>query len=809
MITGTNGNVEFKYDQATNSVQALGALNMQNIVIEDKNAGNTASNPSAVILGGAGNTNNGQNSVILGGSGNRNEGQNNLLVNTQNSTSESFNTAIIRGDTVTTNGENIFVNNASSKDINGENIFINGSSSSKGGNNVAIFGSNVNNTKRNVFIFNGNDAVFTPNLDSAFYANGKVAINGSNAVGTLHVHGGVMVQNRGTGYVIPNQSGTIVLFSRDGQTGLCGYDGKVRVPLSESARLYGLCVKTEDIAHTRPANSVSNWETIFPQVWNQNPWVWESPKWIYGHKNKPQRFICDKGYYPDRADPIWKTGVSCIPCQGAEAGDLTCETNKGDDSAPPVLKCPDGYESSTNTEICIKKTKCIKNPNSEWVVGLTYDEQIEEYNMDTQITSVTQKCDIKCDEAKGYKYVAWDPSSSDPNLHNAHCAKSKVEKYQWKCEQKTTWNPFGWTCKKRHNIALGWPYRERYRQCEEYKTEESCYKPKHGIGPRKSSYCYWTPSWSTIVNTTTTYTCTDKKTGAVVDNAFCQDLTKPTDCSITIPAKPLYRCLWGVEHGRLIEWDDEWLSKDTYSTLVSANTSEKCEYVCDDGYEISRTGWTRRRGGGRETGLPICKKKKLAPLNWSCDIANMWCTTGIKTAQQEAPTSYNWTCAGENWGTNASCKKEKDMSTENPVEPCQTTKIREYSQNSHSFIEKYLQVWAFVDPGCSIKNIQYRYQQKCNDGYIADNREVFDKGPIESNTIIPNIIQNLNNLRLSAKSKYKNKIVGIEFTYDVYQGSKMVRSGSFSFDQKYCEDGFLGAKRCIREKQCGSSSNWD
>jgi hypothetical protein len=96
VITG-NGNVEFKYDQATNSVQALGALNMQNIVIEDKNAGNIASNPSAVILGGTGNRNNGQNSVILGGSGNTNNGQNNLLVNTQNSTSESFNTAIIRG----------------------------------------------------------------------------------------------------------------------------------------------------------------------------------------------------------------------------------------------------------------------------------------------------------------------------------------------------------------------------------------------------------------------------------------------------------------------------------------------------------------------------------------------------------------------------------------------------------------------------------------------------------------------------------------------------------------------------------------
>ena len=558
VITGVDGNVEFKYDQATNSVQALGALNMQNIVIEDKNARNTASNPSAVILGGTGNRNEGQSSVILGGTGNRNKGQSNLLVNTQNSTSESFNTAIIRGDAVTTNGKNIFVNNASSNEVNGENIFINGSSSSKVGNNVAIFGSKVNNTKSNVFIFNGNNAEFNPNLDSAFYANGKVAINGSNAVGTLHVHGGVMVQNRGKKYDIPDQSGTIALFSRDGKTGLCGYDGlrNRRVPLSESARLYGLCVEEIEVPFPKHAVSKYSKNTTFPQVWNQNEnlWDWESPKWIYGHKEKPQRFICDKGYVPDTPDPIWKTGVSCTPCQGAEAGDLTCKTNKGDESAPPVLKCPDGYESSTNTEICIKKTKCIKNPNSEWVVGLTYDEQIEEYNMNTQTTSVTQKCDIKCDEAKGYKYVAWDPSSSDLNLRNAHCAKSK----------------------------------------------------------------------------------------------------------------PLYRCLWEVEHGHLIEWDDEWLSQDTSSRLVQANTSAKCEYVCNDGYEFSRPIRTSRRGRVRETGLPICKRKKVRPLpkppvNWSCDIANRWCTTGIKTARQDEPTAFTWTCAGKNWGTNASCKKEKDM----------------------------------------------------------------------------------------------------------------------------------------------------
>ena len=161
-------------------------------------------------------------------------------------------------------GKNIFVNNANKSNnadklvIGGENIFINGSSSSKDGNNVAIFGSKVTNTKSNVFVFNGKNTDFTPNLDSAFYANGKVAINGSNAVGTLHVHGGVMVQNRGEKYNIPDQSGIIALFSRDNQIGLCGYDGKMRVPLSESARLYGLCAPTYDITDTFPEYAVSN-----------------------------------------------------------------------------------------------------------------------------------------------------------------------------------------------------------------------------------------------------------------------------------------------------------------------------------------------------------------------------------------------------------------------------------------------------------------------------------------------------------------------------------------------------------------------
>ena len=69
-----------------------------------------------------------------------------------------------------------------------------------------------------------------------------------------------MVKNRGEDYDTPDQSGIIALFSRDGQTGLCGYDGKMnrRVPLSESARLYGLCASTYNIADKFPENAVSN-----------------------------------------------------------------------------------------------------------------------------------------------------------------------------------------------------------------------------------------------------------------------------------------------------------------------------------------------------------------------------------------------------------------------------------------------------------------------------------------------------------------------------------------------------------------------
>ena len=112
---------------------------------------------------------------------------------------------------------------------------------------VVVFGDKVNNNKSNTFVFNGQDAEFVPEKESAFYANSKVAINGDHANATLDVHGGMMIGHRKMGqdntytaWKNPATSGTIALFSKRKQTGLCGYDGKAerRVPLSESARKF-------------------------------------------------------------------------------------------------------------------------------------------------------------------------------------------------------------------------------------------------------------------------------------------------------------------------------------------------------------------------------------------------------------------------------------------------------------------------------------------------------------------------------------------------------------------------------------------
>lgn len=195
-------------------------------------------------------------------------------------------------------------------------------------NNTVVFGDNVVNNQSDTFVFNGKDASFIPAQPSAFYANSKVAINGASANATLDIHGGLMLKNQGTSYAVPqgdqtSTAGIIALFSRGGDAGLCGYDAKAnrRVPLSESARKFGLCVSLVSVAFPEHAISSYSNQTTFSQFWNQTrtPGTWESPKWIYGNKDQPQHFICAKGYVPDVRDPIGKTGVRCIPCNKAEA----------------------------------------------------------------------------------------------------------------------------------------------------------------------------------------------------------------------------------------------------------------------------------------------------------------------------------------------------------------------------------------------------------------------------------------------------------------------------------------------------------
>lgn len=404
VIDSPTAKVEFKYDDASKAVRASGSLNMQNLVVGQGNE----SSVSSVVFWWTENNNQWANSVIVWGNNTTNEGNNNVIVLSPGSKSSSENTAILNGQYVVTNGKNITVVNGGNSKVRGNYVTVFGDSSVYA-DHVVVFGDKVNNNKSNTFVFNGQDAEFVPEQESAFYANSKVAINGDLANATLDVHGGMMIGHRKMGqsntytaWKNPATSGTIALFSKYGQTGLCGYDGKDnlrRVPLSESARKFWLCAPIRRIWDL-PANAVSNnHKKQFPQVWNQNKghWEWESPKWIYGSKDKPQHFLCKDGFVPDNADPIGKTGVKCIPCEWAKSGDLSCTTQKGDNSAAKP-HCPQDTTYNETSKKCegTKSTPCVAWDN---IVRFSPDTQIETYNADIWIWQVTQRCKaVKCQE---------------------------------------------------------------------------------------------------------------------------------------------------------------------------------------------------------------------------------------------------------------------------------------------------------------------------------------------------------------------------------------------------------------------------
>ena len=390
IVTGETNGVKLQYDK--DSVQALGSLNMQNLVVGKGNSSST----SSVVFGGTNNANNGENSFIAWGEGVRvdSSAQNVAVISSQGANVNASNTLVMHGNNINTSqGSNIMVLNAEDKTINGNYVTVLGNSSASA-DRTFVLGDNVENRKSNTFVFNGKDGAFVPDQDSAFYANSKVAINADNAKAQLDVNGGAMIGIR-EDLSVPkwNYKGTIARFVRDGELGLCALDGKnnQRIPLSESARKFWLCTETHFVE--LPRNAVTNdTNRYLPGVWNQQTGRWQKGLWVYGSKNKKGHFLCADGFVPDNSDPIGKTGVECIACEWAKSGDLNCGEKKKVEETTPT--CPQGttYNKTANKCEGSRETTCMVFPGKQGTY--TPNKTIEEFDGTKWV--VKQKCQLTC-----------------------------------------------------------------------------------------------------------------------------------------------------------------------------------------------------------------------------------------------------------------------------------------------------------------------------------------------------------------------------------------------------------------------------
>lgn len=388
IVTGETNGVRLQYDK--DSVQALGSLNMQNLVVGKGNSSST----SSVVFGGTNNANNGENSFIAWGEGVRVDSstQNVAVISSQRANVNASNTIVMHGNNINTSqGSNIMVLNAEDKTINGNYVTVLGNSSASA-NRTFVLGDNIVNEKSNTFVFNGNDGAFIPSQDSAFYANSKVAINADNAKAQLDVNGGAMIGIREDRSVPKwNYKGTIARFERDGELGLCALDGKnnQRIPLSESARKFWLCTETHFVE--LPRNAVTNdTNRNLPGVWNQQTGRWQKGLWVYGSKNKKGHFLCADGFVPDNSDPIGKTGVECIACEWAKSGDLNCGEKKKVEETTP--SCPQEAPYNKTSKKCEKETTCTVFPGKQGTY--TPNKTIEEFDGTKWV--VKQKCQLTC-----------------------------------------------------------------------------------------------------------------------------------------------------------------------------------------------------------------------------------------------------------------------------------------------------------------------------------------------------------------------------------------------------------------------------
>ena len=569
-IDSPTAKVEFKYDDASKAVRASGSLNMQNLVVGQGNE----SSVSSVVFWWTENNNQWANSVIVWGNNTTNEGNNNVIILSPYSTSSSENTAILNGQNVVTNGKNITVVNGGNSKVRGNYVTVFGDSSVYA-DHVVVFGDKVNNNKSNTFVFNGQDAEFVPEQESAFYANSKVAINGDHANATLDVHGGMMIGHRKMGqdntytaWKNPATSGTIALFSKRKQTGLCGYDGKAerRVPLSESARKFWLCAPIRRIWDL-PEHAVSkNQKRSFPQVWNQNGrWEWESPKWIYGSKKEPQHFLCADGYVPDVADPIGKTGVKCIPCEWAKLGDLNCTTQKGDDSPAVKASCPSGFQKTSQEGICIKKTKCVP-----WngVESFKTDYQIETYDMENETTTL-QKCEPKtctngqlaspqnkyCENLEAPSCSGTQPANT---VKNPHAATPTTPNVAIKLVKPGSKEACSYICKEWYVIG------------KDQSGENACLQCKSWTWNATDRTCIAKP----VCQTGTVYGKGPSGEGCYYEGNCLNWGGVDNDLKLLIAMREVYN-----KPFRPLGWNLEW----TYVKGVPKEHS--CQYTCPAGYE--------------------------------------------------------------------------------------------------------------------------------------------------------------------------------------------------------------------------------
>ena len=389
IVTGETNGVKLQYDK--DSVQALGSLNMQNLVVGKGNSSST----SSVVFGGTNNANNGENSFIAWGErvSVDSSAQNVAVISSQGANVNASNTIVMHGNNINTSqGSNIMVLNAEEKTINGNYVTILGNSSASA-NRTFVLGDNIVNEKSNTFVFNGNDGAFIPSQDSAFYANSKVAINADNAKAQLDVNGGAMIGIREDRSVPKwNYKGTIARFERDGELGLCALDRKSdqRIPLSESARKFWLCTETHFVE--LPRNAVTNdTNRNLPGIWNQQTGIWQKGLWVYGSKNKKGHFLCADRFVPNNSDPIGKTGVECIACEWAKSGDLNCGEKKKVEET--TRTCPEGTtRSDPSSKKCEKVTTCMVFPGKQGTYSP--DKTIEEFVGNKWV--VKQKCQLTC-----------------------------------------------------------------------------------------------------------------------------------------------------------------------------------------------------------------------------------------------------------------------------------------------------------------------------------------------------------------------------------------------------------------------------